>query len=89
MKIIPVTQLKQKLSEVISHAQELGEEYVVTNNGRPVATIMGFKDWEGWRETLEILSDPKQMRRIRKNLAYFNRGGRGKTILTEEIFPSS
>lgn len=83
-KIVSVTQLKPKLLKVISRAQELGQEYVVTKNGHPAAVIMGFDDWEGWRETLEILSDAKQMKRIRKNLAYFNRGGRGKSL--EEIF---
>ncbi len=83
-KIVSVTQLKPRLLKVISRAQKLGQEYVVTRNGHPAAVIMGFDEWESWRETLEILSDENAMRRIRKNLKYFNRGGRGKSL--EEVF---
>lgn len=83
-KIVSVTQLKPKLLKVISRAQKLGQEYVVTKNGHPAAVIMGFDEWESWRETVEILSDENAMKRIRKNLRYFNRGGRGKSL--EEVF---
>lgn len=86
-RIVSVTQLKPKLLKVISRAQKMGQEYVVTRNGHPAAVIMGFDDWESWRETLEILSDRGAMRRIRKNLRYFNRGGRGKTL--DEVFGDS
>ena len=83
-KLVTVTQLKPKLLKVISMAQKLGQEYVVTKNGHPAAVIMGYDEWESWRETLEILADDKAMRRIRKNLAYFKRGGKGKGL--EEVF---
>ena len=86
-KIVSVTQLKPKLLKVISRAQRLGQEYVVTKNGHPAAVIMGFDEWESWRETLEILSDEDAMKRIRRNLRYFDRGGRGKSL--EEVFGAS
>lgn len=86
-KIVSVTQLKPKLLKVISRAHKLGQEYVVTKNGHPAAVIMGFDEWESWKETLEILSDENAMKRIRKNLRYFNRGGRGKSL--EEVFGST
>lgn len=83
-KILSVTQLKPQILKVISLAQRAGQEYIVTKNGHPAAVIMSYGEWESWKETLEILSDPKAMNRIRKNLAYFNRGGRGKTL--EDVF---
>jgi antitoxin YefM len=83
-KIVSVTQLKPKILKVISQAQKLGQEYVITKNGHPAAVIMGFDEWESWKETIEILSDEKAMKRIKKNLAYFKRGGKGKTI--DEVF---
>lgn len=78
-KIVPVTKLKPQILKVISMAQRAGQEYVVTKNGNPAAVIMNYDEWESWKETLEILSDARAMARARKNLAYFNRGGRGKT----------
>ena len=83
-KIVSVTQLKPKLLEVISRAQKLGQEYLVTKNGRPAAVIMGFDEWESWRETLEVLSDKSAMKRIRRSLRYFRSGGRGKSL--EQVF---
>ena len=83
-KIIPVTELRPKLLECISKAQKLGQEYIVTKNGKPAAVVVGYDEWEGLKETLEIMSDPKLMKRIKKGIAYFDRGGKGKTI--EEFF---
>jgi antitoxin YefM len=77
VKIVPVTELKPKLLKVISNAQKAGQEYVVTKNGKPAAVIMSFDEWEGWKETIDILSDKKAMKRIRKNVKYFDRGGKG------------
>ena len=84
VKILSVTKLKPRLLKVISLAQKAGQEWIVTKNGRPAAVIMNFDEWESWRETLDIISDKKAMKQIRKSISYFNRGGKGKTI--EEVF---
>lgn len=83
-RIMPVTKLKPRLLKVIAHAQKLGQEFVVTKNGQPAAVIIGFDEWESWRETMAVLSDPRAMARIRRSRRYFARSGKGKTI--EEIF---
>lgn len=79
-KIIPVTALRPRLLRYVSRAGRLGQEYIITKNGKPSAVIMGYNEWESWRETIEILSDPALMRRIRRNKRYFVRGGKGKSI---------
>ena len=84
VKILSVTKLKPRLLKVISLAQNAGQEWIVTKNGRPAAVIMSFDEWESWRETFDIVSDKKIMKQIRKSIAYFNRGGKGKSI--EEVF---
>ncbi|MBF0493463.1 MAG: type II toxin-antitoxin system Phd/YefM family antitoxin [Deltaproteobacteria bacterium] len=83
-KIIPVTELRPKMLKCITNAQKLGQEYVVTKNGKPSAVLVGFDEWESMKETLEILSKPQLVKRIKKNLDYFKRGGKGKTI--KEVF---
>ena len=47
-KVVSVTDLRPKLLEILSRAQKLGQEYVITKNGRPAAVIMGFDEWESW-----------------------------------------
>jgi prevent-host-death family protein len=84
IRIVPVTELKPKLLKFISNAQKAGQEYVVTKNGKPAAVIMGFDEWEGWKETLEIMSDKSGMKRIDKSVKFFKRGGKGLTL--DEVF---
>jgi prevent-host-death family protein len=79
-KIIPVTALRPKLLGCVSKASRLGQDYIITKNGRPSAVLVGFDEWESWKETMEILSDTAALKRIRKNRAYFARGGKGKNI---------
>ena len=83
-KIVSVTQLKPQMLKVISMAQKAGQEFVVTKNGKPAAVIMSYEEWESWKETVEILSDPRARARIQKNLAYFKRGGKGKSL--DDVF---
>lgn len=79
-RIVPVTALRPKLLRCLNRASRLGEEYVITRNGKPSAVIVGFDEWESWKETRGILSDPSALRRIQKARRYFSRGGQGKTI---------
>jgi len=39
---------------------------VITKHGRPAAVVLSIEDLEGLEETLEILSDPRALKRIRK-----------------------
>ena len=85
-KIIPVTALRPKLLEYLNRANRLGQEYIITKNGKPSAVIIPFDEWESWKETMEVLADPSALRRIRKAQAYFRRGGKGKAI--HDVFKS-
>jgi prevent-host-death family protein len=82
--IYPVTALRPNLLKCVTQASKIGKETIITKNGKPAAVLMGFDEWESWKETIEILSDPKLMRRIRKSERYFAKGGKGKTI--KEVF---
>ncbi|MFT5208252.1 MAG: antitoxin YefM [Candidatus Omnitrophota bacterium] len=86
IKIVPVTELKPKLLRVITQAHEIGQEYIVTKNGKPAAVIMNFDEWESWKETMDILSDQKAMQRIQKSTAFFKKGGKGLRL--EQVFKS-
>lgn len=85
-KILSITTLRPKLLQCMNRAHRLGQEYIITKNGKPSAVIMDYDEWETWKETMEILAKPKLLKKIRKNRGYFARGGRGKTI--GEVFGS-
>lgn len=83
-KIVPLTALRLKLLQYLNRANRLGREYIITKNSKPYAVIMGYEEWESWKETLEIMSDPALMQQIKRGKAYFDRGGKGKSI--DEVF---
>lgn len=66
MKSIKATDAKKHLLEIIRDADESFERYCITRNGEPKAVIMSVDDYEGWLETLEIMSSKEAVREIRK-----------------------
>ncbi len=63
---MPLADVKNRLSEVVDRLEREHGRVVITKHGRPAAVVMSVEDLEGLEETLDILSDPKLMRRIRR-----------------------
>jgi antitoxin YefM len=63
---LPLAEIKKRLSEIVDGVEQRHDRVVLTRNGRPAAVIMSPEDLESLEETLDILSDPKAMREIRK-----------------------
>lgn len=61
--------VKNRLSEVVDRLEREHGRVVITKHGRPAAVVISIEDLEGLEETLDVLSDPKLMRRIRKGEA--------------------
>lgn len=63
---LPLAEIKKRLSEIVDGVEQRHDRVVLTRNGRPAAVILSPDDLEALEETLEILSDPKAMREIRR-----------------------
>jgi len=63
---MPLAELKNRLSEVVERLEREHGRVVITKHGRPAAVVLNVEDLEGLEQTLELLSDPRAMRRIRK-----------------------
>lgn len=68
MKLMPVSEVKAKLSRLVAEVQARDEEIVITRNGRAAAVLLSADQFEGWRETVEILADKTLMKEIRRGL---------------------
>jgi antitoxin YefM len=66
MKSIIASEAKKKFLELIRNADESFERYYITRNGEPKAVLMSIDDYEGWLETLEIVSSKKAVAEIKK-----------------------
>lgn len=83
MKTVPLAEAKATLSRLIDQVMATDEEVVITRNGRPVAVVVSPDEYEGWKETQAIRSDPELMAEIRRGLRALRRSG--KTYTLEEL----
>ena len=68
-KVLPLTEVKAKLSEVVDEIVATHERVTVTRNGRPVVVLLSADDLEAIEETVAILSDPAAVREIERGRA--------------------
>lgn len=52
------TEARRNFYKVIDTAGHPGVFVVITHEGLPKAVVMSFEEFEGWQETMEIMSDP-------------------------------
>ena len=60
----PLTQARNRLSEIVDEVTATGSELVITRHGKPAAVVMGYEDYESLIETLNILSDRETMKAL-------------------------
>ena len=80
---IPVTKAKSSFLEIIRKIEGSEDVIAITKNGVPEAVLLSMKKFEGLLETLEILSDEKAMKSIRKSI---KEAQQGKWIDHDEVF---
>lgn len=81
-RMITLKELRPRLPRVADAVEQRWDRYIVTRRGRPVMTILSPEDYEGLLETIEILSDQRALRRIKKSL---REARAGKTAPWESV----
>lgn len=77
-----VTEAKAHFLELIRAAEERSGRFVITRAGRPAAVLMNADEYEGWLETLALVSDPKARAELREAMRELE-AGRGHSF--EEV----
>ena len=65
---VPVTQAKTIFLELIRKIKNSEDVIAITKNGVPEAVLISMDKFHGLLETLEILSDEKTIKSIRKSI---------------------
>ena len=84
-KILPISEAKMRLGELIAALGAGDEEVIITRNGRRAAVLLSPDAYDGLMETLALLSNPATISQIRRAKAYFDAGHHGRSI--DEVFP--
>jgi prevent-host-death family protein len=71
---VPITKAKTSLLELIRKIEDSDDTIAITKNGVPEAVLMSMKKFWGLLETLEILSDEKAMKSIRRSIREAQKG---------------
>ncbi len=78
------SEAKTRFFQLLKGVHEREDEIVVTKDGEPAAVLVNYQEFEQLIETLEVLSDPKAMRRIQEGRVYLKRGG--KLLSHEQVW---
>jgi prevent-host-death family protein len=73
-KIIPVTQAKKELLEIVKEMAEEDITVAVTKNGVPVSVLMSADRYGSLLETIEILADRSVVRALARSSREFQAG---------------
>ncbi len=63
---LPISKARQDFPTLVDSASKLLNEYIITVKGYPAAVLISASEYESWKETNEIMSDPGLMRSIKK-----------------------
>ncbi len=84
MKILSLSEVKMKFSELVEEVSSRDEEITITRNGKPVAIMVSPDEFDSWKETLSIRSDEDFMSEIRRGLNDLKKEQKLYTL--EELF---
>ena len=65
-EMLPLSDVKARLSEIVDKVEAEHERVTLTRNGRPAAVLISPADLEALEDTLELLADPRAMREIQR-----------------------
>ncbi len=71
---VPVTEAKQRFTEIVKGVEDCFDRYLVTKNGKDAAIVMSAEEYESLLETLDVLSSKKEMRSLLEGMSQSQRG---------------
>lgn len=66
IKTLPITKAREELTTLVENSRKKLDEYIITVNGSPAAVLVSAAEYESWKETNEIVSDPQLMKAIQQ-----------------------
>jgi prevent-host-death family protein len=74
MTVLPLSEVKARLSEIAEEVDRTHERVHITKNGRDYLVLLAAEDLESIEATLELLADPAAQERIAQAQAEIARG---------------
>jgi len=86
MTVLPLSEVKARLSEIAEEVDRTHERVHITKNGREYLVLLAADDLESIEATLELLADPAAQERVAQSQAEIARGeGRSVSEVAESL----
>ncbi len=85
MKTLPLSEVKMKLSALVDRVEATDEEVIITRNGRPAAILVSPDEYESWKETIAVKSQPGLADEIKNGLQHL-KGRKTKLYTLGDLF---
>jgi antitoxin YefM len=66
-RIVPFTEARARLTELLDQVESQQEHVVITRKGRPAAVLLSADEYDALEETLEILQDEETLDALRES----------------------
>lgn len=74
MNTISITKAREILYELIEEVSSSGKRVGITNKGETKVVLVSAQELSSWEATLEVMSDQKLVKGIRKSLEDIKKG---------------
>lgn len=72
---ITISEARKKIFEIAEDVQKPGQQYTLTENGKPKVVVMSADEFESWKETLNVMREfPDIKSDIQQARAEYERG---------------
>ncbi len=66
-RIVPFTEARARLTELLDDVEARHEHLVITRRGRPAAVVVSPEEWDAIEETLGVLQDEETLADLRES----------------------
>jgi antitoxin YefM len=66
-RIVPFTEARAKLTELLDDVEARHEHLVITRKGRPAAVVVSPEEWDAIEETLDVLQNDQTLADLRES----------------------
>lgn len=73
-QIIPASKLRSQILKLIKELEKAPDQYIITHNGEPAATLISYEEYLSLLATVDVISDPDLVKDIRESKKDKSRG---------------
>jgi antitoxin YefM len=74
MGYVAYTDLRENLARYMDEAVDSRAPIVVTRQGKPAVVMMSLEEFEGWQETVHLLSNPRNAEVLPRSIREIEEG---------------